>query len=230
MEAIVLAGGFGTRLQSVVSDVPKPMAKVKHKPFLEYILYYLKENGITRVILSVGYKHEIIKDYFQSSFSGMEIDYVVEDEPLGTGGAILKAWPIMNQNHIFVINGDTFFNVDLKYLLSAHLSYQSDLTLSLKPMVSFNRYGCVEIDQNFKVIDFKEKEFTLKGNINGGIYIINKNIFESFKLPKRFSFEEFMHKNINDLNIYATIFNSYFIDIGIPEDYKKAQNELARYL
>ena len=156
----------------------------------------------------------------------MEIDYVVEDEPLGTGGAILKAWPIMNQNHIFVINGDTFFNVDLKYLLSDHLSYQSDLTLSLKPIISFNRYGCVEIDQNFKVIDFKEKEFTLKGNINGGIYIINKNIFESFKLPKRFSFEEFMHKNINDLNIYATIFNSYFIDIGIPEDYKKAQYEL----
>ena len=230
MEAIVLAGGFGTRLQSVVSDVPKPMANVMHKPFLEYILYYLKENGITRVILSVGYKHNIIEDYFKNSFAGVEVDYVVEDEPLGTGGAILKALPIMKQNHIFIINGDTFFNVDMKKLLSNHHAYQSDLTLSLKPMISFNRYGSVEINQNFKVINFKEKEFVLKGNINGGIYVINKELFEAFNLPKKFSFEEFMHKNINELNIYATIFNSYFIDIGIPEDYEKAQDELVRFL
>ncbi len=230
MEAIVLAGGFGTRLQSVVSDIPKPMAHVNHKPFLEYVLYYLQKNGITRVILSVGYKHEIIKDYFKSSFAGMEVDYVVEDEPLGTGGAILKALSLINQSHVFVINGDTFFNIDLKELLSNHLNYQSDLTLSLKPMESFNRYGSVELNQNFKVIDFKEKEFVLKGNINGGIYVISKNIFDSFKLPSKFSFEEFMHKNINDLNIYATIFNNYFIDIGIPEDYEKAQYELINYL
>lgn len=230
MEAIVLAGGFGTRLQSVVSDVPKPMAEVQQKPFLEHILLYLQQHGINRVILSVGYKHEIIEDYFKRSFAGMTIDYVVEDAPLGTGGAILKAWSSLKQDHFFVINGDTFFDVDLKNLLSKHLSYQADLTLSLKPMEDFDRYGSVEMDENFKVIDFKEKEFVLKGNINGGIYILNKNIFAPFQLPLQFSFEEFMQDHINDLSIYACIFNNYFIDIGIPEDYQKAQSELVHYL
>ena len=230
MEAIVLAGGFGTRLQSVVSDVPKPMAEVQQKPFLEHILLYLQQHGINRVILSVGYKHEIIEDYFNNSFAGMTIDYSVEDKPLGTGGAILNAWPGLKQDQVFVINGDTFFNVDLKKLLSEHLKHQSALTLSLKPMEKFDRYGSVEINENFKVTNFKEKEFVLNGNINGGIYILNKNIFAPFKLPNQFSFEEFMQEHLNDLSIYACIFNNYFIDIGIPEDYQKAQSELVHYL
>ncbi len=230
MEAIVLAGGFGTRLQSVVSDVPKPMAEVQGKPFLEHILLYLQKNGITRVILSVGYKHEVIKDYFNHSFAGMVLDYVVEDEPLGTGGAILKAWPSLKSEHVFVINGDTFFNVELKSLLTSHTKYHSDLTLSLKPMQEFDRYGSVAIDADCKVTDFKEKEFVAKGNINGGIYLLNKNIFAAFKLPKQFSFEEFMQENISGLNIYAHIFDNYFIDIGIPEDYQRAQTELVQHL
>lgn len=229
MEAIVLAGGLGTRLQSVVSNVPKPMAEVQHKPFLEHVLFYLKQNGINRVILSVGYKHEVIKKHFRHAFAEMAIEYVVEDEPLGTGGAILKAWPSIKQEHVFVINGDTFFNVNLKNLLSKHLSYQADLTLSLKPMENFSRYGSVEVDKNFRVVNFKEKEFVSKGNINGGIYILNKHIFTPFKLTKPFSFETFMQENINHLNIYASIFNNYFIDIGIPEDYQKAQSELMDY-
>ncbi len=230
MEAIVLAGGFGTRLQSVVADVPKPMAMVHNKPFLEHILLYLKDNGITRVILSVGYKYEIIEDYFKNSFAGIELDYAVEEEPLGTGGAILNALSSARQDNVFIINGDTFFNVDLKSLLSKHLSYPSDLTLSLKPMQNFDRYGCVEVDENHKVSSFKEKELVVQGNINGGIYILNKKMFQSLGLPKVFSFEEFMQKNMNDINIYADIIDHYFIDIGIPEDYKKAQNELEKYL
>jgi len=230
MEAIVLAGGFGTRLQSVVADVPKPMAMVHNKPFLEHLFYYLKENGITRVILSVGYKYEIIEDYFKNSFAGIEIDYAIEEEPLGTGGAILNAVSHARQDHVFIINGDTFFNVDLKILLSRHLSYQSDLTLSLKPMQNFDRYGCVAVDEKNKVSSFKEKEFVIKGKINGGIYILNKKIFRALDLPKVFSFEEFMQKNMSNINIYAAIFDNYFIDIGIPEDYKKAQTELVQHL
>ena len=230
MEAIVLAGGFGTRLQSVVSDVPKPMAMVHNKPFLEHILHYLKDNGITRVILSVGYKYDIIEDYFKQSFAGIELDYAVEEEPLGTGGAILNALSSARQDNVFIINGDTFFNVDLKNLLSRHLSYQSELTLSLKPMQNFDRYGCVEVGASHKVRSFKEKEFVLQGNINGGIYILNKKIFQSFDFPMVFSFETFMQENLNNINIYADIINNYFIDIGIPEDYKKAQNELEKYL
>ncbi len=230
MEAIVLAGGFGTRLQSVVSDVPKPMAEVQQKPFLEHILLYLKQKGISRVILSVGYMHEIIQHYFNHAFAGMAIDYVIEDTPLGTGGAIVKALPCLQQEQVFIINGDTFFDVNLETLLAHHIRHRSDLTLSLKPMENFDRYGRVEVDNNLKVIDFKEKEFSVQGYINGGIYILNKNIFTPFKLTKQFSFEAFMQENINDLNIYATIFDNYFIDIGIPEDYQRAQTELVKYL
>ncbi len=230
MEAIVLAGGFGTRLQSVVSDVPKPMAKVKNKPFLEHILVYLQQNDINRVILSVGYKHKIIEDYFRHSFAGMAIDYIIEDEPLGTGGAILKAWDSIQQENVFVINGDTFFKVDLNELLAKHLKHHSSLTLSLKPMENFDRYGSVGINDHFKVIDFKEKKFVTKGHINGGIYVLNKNLFSPFKLPRQFSFEEFMQDNRHDLKIYANIFDNYFIDIGIPDDYQKAQSELVHYL
>ncbi len=230
MEAIVLAGGFGTRLQSVVSDVPKPMAEVQGKPFLEHILLYLQKNGITRVILSVGYKHEVIKNYFNDAFAGMTLDYVIENEPLGTGGAILNAIPHLKTEHAFVINGDTFFKVDLKNLFADHLKNHSDLTLSLKPMQAFERYGSVIIADNGKVTAFREKEFVAEGHINGGIYLLNKNIFVAFKLSKQFSFETFMQENINVLNIYASIFDTYFIDIGIPEDYQKAQIELAHYL
>ncbi len=230
MEAIVLAGGFGTRLQSVVSNVPKPMAEVQKKPFLEHILIYLQQNGIDRVILSVGYKHQIIADYFKHSFAGMAIEYIVEDTPLGTGGAILKAWSSIQQENVFVINGDTFFNVDLNSLLSKHLGFQADLTLSLRHMENFDRYGSVEIDEKFKVSDFKEKQFVTQGHINGGIYVLNRELFSAFDLPRQFSFEEFMQENIHDLNIYASIFDNYFIDIGIPEDYQKAQSELVHYL
>ncbi|MCK5356261.1 MAG: D-glycero-D-manno-heptose 1-phosphate guanosyltransferase, partial [Methyloprofundus sp.] len=170
------------------------------------------------------------EDYFKNSFAGIELDYAVEEEPLGTGGAILNALSSARQDNVFIINGDTFFNVDLKSLLSKHLSYPSDLTLSLKPMQNFDRYGCVEVDENHKVSSFKEKELVVQGNINGGIYILNKKMFQSLGLPKVFSFEEFMQKNMNDINIYADIIDHYFIDIGIPEDYKKAQNELEKYL
>jgi len=227
MEAIVLAGGLGTRLQSVVSDVPKPMAPVDGKPFLEYILKYLKKNGVNRVILSVGYKWEIIQDYFGDGFEGITLVYSVEDEPLGTGGAIKKALELVKTNEVYIINGDTFFDIDLKEL---ELKNGSKLMLSLKKMKDFERYGCVSVSDDEKVTAFKEKEFTKEGNINGGIYLMNKNIFDAFDLVQKFSFEEFMQDNLEKLNISAKIFDDYFIDIGIPEDYNQVQSEIKNYL
>ncbi|MBD3842888.1 MAG: NTP transferase domain-containing protein, partial [Campylobacterales bacterium] len=151
MEAIVLAGGLGTRLKSVVSNVPKPMATIGDKPFLEYILKYLKKNGITRVILSVGYKLEIIEEYFGNNFEGIELIYSKEDEPLGTGGAIKKAMSKVKSSKVYIINGDTFFDVNLKSLI---LVDNSKITLSLKHMKNFDRYGCVESDENNLVTAF----------------------------------------------------------------------------
>jgi len=227
VEAIVLAGGLGTRLKSVVDDVPKPMAPIGSTPFLEYILKYLKKNGIARVVLSVGYKWEIIKEYFKDNFEGIELIYSVENEPLGTGGAIKKAISFVSDKQVFIINGDTFFDINLSEL---SLENRSKIMLSLKKMENFDRYGCVESDENGFVTKFTEKEFRKIGNINGGIYLAFKNIFDNFELEDKFSFEEFMQNYFKELNITAKVFESYFIDIGIPEDYKKAQKELKNFI
>lgn len=227
MEAIVLAGGLGTRLRSVVSDLPKPMAPISDKPFLEYILKYLQKNGITRVVLSVGYKWEIIKEYFGDKFENVDLVYSVEDEPLGTGGAIRNAMNQVKNNEVYIINGDTFFDVELKNLI---LKDNSKLILSLKHMINFDRYGCVESDDNNLVIAFTEKGYKELGNINGGIYLTSKNIFDEFNLGEKFSFEEFMQVNFKKLRISVKIFENYFIDIGIPEDYEKAQREIKNHI
>lgn len=227
MEAVVLAGGLGTRLRRVVTDLPKPMAPIGNKPFLEYILKYLEKNGIKRVILSVGYKWEIIQEYFGYEFENIELIYSVEDEPLGTGGAIKKAMNQVENSQVYIINGDTFFDVNLKTL---DLKDKSKLILSLKHMTDFDRYGCVENDENNLVTAFTEKSYRKSGNINGGIYLASKDIFNEYDLDEKFSFEEFMQENFKKLQISSTIFDNYFIDIGIPEDYEKAQSEIKNHI
>lgn len=227
MEAIVLAGGLGTRLRSVVSDVPKPMAPVNGKPFLEYILRYLSNKGITKVVLSVGYKWEVIQKYFSNKFLDIELIYSVEDEPLGTGGAIKQALSYIDGKNVYIINGDTFFNVPLQDL---YLKESSKMVLSLKPLKEFDRYGCVEIDKEGYIIQFTEKGYRKTGNINGGVYLVRSDIFGEYIIEEKFSFEEFMQQNFKSLKASTQIFDNYFIDIGIPEDYEKVQDELKRHL
>lgn len=215
-EAIILCGGLGTRLRSVISDVPKPMAPIKNKPFLAFVLEYLKKQNISRVVLAVSYKYEIIQEYFGNSYLGMQILYSIEKEPLGTGGAILEALNLINSDSCYVLNGDTFFDVNLDRLKLDN----SDICVALKPMKNFDRYGSVDIDNNSYISAFNEKRFTSNGLINGGVYLIKKNIFNSFNLPNKFSFEEFFQENFLIFNAKATVFDDYFIDIGIPQDYK----------
>lgn len=227
MEAIILAGGKGTRLKSVIQDIPKPMAPIDGEPFLKYILKYLQKNNIERVILSVGYKWNVIQEYFGDKFENIEIVYSIEDEPLGTGGAIKKAMAKVVNRQVFIINGDTFFNVDLEALT---LKDDSKLILSLKEMRNFDRYGCVESNNENFVLSFTEKKYKKTGNINGGIYLASKNIFDDYNLEEKFSFEKFMEDNFQKLKITIKVFENYFIDIGIPEDYTKAQNEIRKYI
>ncbi|MBQ3168008.1 nucleotidyltransferase family protein [Campylobacter sp.] len=215
-EAIILCGGLGTRLRSVISDVPKPMAPINNKPFLAFVLEYLKKQNISRVVLAVSYKYEIIQEYFGNSYLGMQILYSIEKEPLGTGGAILEALNLINSNSCYVLNGDTFFDVNLDRLKLDN----SDICVALKPMKNFDRYGSVDIDNNSYISAFNEKKFKSNGLINGGVYLIKKNIFNSFNLPNKFSFEEFFQENFLIFNAKATVFDDYFIDIGIPQDYK----------
>jgi len=224
MEAIVLAGGFGTRLQKVVNNVPKPMAPINDKPFLFYLLKFLQKNSIDRVILSVGYKWEIIKEYFGEKFDNIDLIYSIENEPLGTGGAIKKALNYLENDQSYVLNGDTFFNISLNEL---RLNKNSKIILALKKMQNFDRYGNVKIDKNENIIAFEEKKFTENGNINGGIYFLRKNIFDEFDLPESFSFEKFLEDNYKKLNAKGTVFDDYFIDIGIPTDYEKAKKDFS---
>ena len=225
MQAIILAGGVGTRLKSVVGNVAKPMAPINETPFLEYILKNLKKNKITNVVLSVGYKWKTIESHFGSNFNGLDLRYSIEEEPLGTGGAIKKSIELISDDLFFIINGDTFFDLDLDQMMR-NFQNNSQLMLSLKLMYEFDRYGCVEVDNRGYVTAFKGKRFRKSGYINGGIYLAKKSLFQNFNLPNKFSFEGFMEKNFLALNAHAKIFNGYFIDIGVPDDFQKAQTEL----
>lgn len=227
MEAIILAGGSGTRLKSIISDIPKPMATIGAKPFLEYIFDWLIKNDIKRVVLSVGYKWEIIYNYYKDSYHELELIYSVEEIPLGTGGAINKAIKLIENDDILIINGDTYFDVNINELASFHKTNQSNLTIALKPMKYFNRYGTVEINDENRILKFREKEHTNIGLINGGIYLLDKNLIKDFPKSERFSFEkDFLEVELDNLKLFGFIKDKYFIDIGIPEDYNKAQLDL----
>lgn len=228
MEAIILAGGAGTRLQGVVRDVPKPMADINGKPFICYLLDYLAAYDVKKILLSVGYRYEIIRDYFGSQYKDMDIRYVIEDKPLGTGGALKKALMVAEGEEFIVLNGDTFFNLNLGKMVSFHRAENSMLTIAVKPMHDFDRYGTVIIKDK-RAVSFEEKSFKHFGYINGGIYVIKKTISEFFDYDKNtFSFEtDFLYKKINDIYPCVFICDDYFIDIGIPDDYKKAQKELS---
>lgn len=232
MEVIILAGGLGTRLRSVVSEVPKCMASVAGKPFLWYLLKYLTRYNVSKVILSVGYLREIIfkwidkiKDEFPFSF-----DYAIEEMPLGTGGGIKLALSKATTNDVVVLNGDTFFDANLGELMNSHRLFPSAVTLALKPMQDFERYGRVIMDNvDKRIIEFKEKEYCKEGLINGGVYIINKlePIFDG--LPEKFSFETaVLEPNCKLGKLFGVVQNGYFIDIGIPADYKRAHADFLR--
>ncbi len=221
-EAIVLAGGLGTRLKGVVSDTPKPMASVANQPFLKYIFDYLITQGIERVILSVGYKYEHIKTFFGDHYLSLELIYSVEETLLGTGGGIRLSIDYLKSDSAFIINGDTFFDVDLEKMETFFTSTNSDLCLALKPMKDFDRYGAVVVEDD-KISSFKEKQFVKEGLINGGIYLMESAFLKDFKSGEMFSFEQYlMEKRGRKKKITGFISDTYFIDIGIPKDYKQA--------
>jgi D-glycero-alpha-D-manno-heptose 1-phosphate guanylyltransferase len=228
--AIILAGGFGTRLQDVVCNIPKPMANIGGQPFLEYLLGYLSKNGVRKVVFSVGYKYKVIQDYFGSGHKNVLLSYSIEEKPLGTGGAIKKALNLIDAENVFVLNGDTFFNISLPQFFDFYKTSGSDLAIALKPMKNCDRYGTVETKDG-RVVRFVEKQADASGNINGGIYLMRKTIFDNLDLPEKFSFEkDFLEKYVGDIRIFGRTFDSFFIDIGTPQDYEISQTELRKYL
>lgn len=230
MDVVILVGGLGTRLSSVVKDVPKCMALVNNKPFLWYLLKYLNRflTKNDNVILSVGYLREAIFEWIDANRRQycFTFDYAVETEPLGTGGAIRLAMQKVRGDYAVIMNGDTFFNVDINALVHQHLSRNSSLTVALKPMRDFHRYGNVKMEGEL-ITSFKEKEYCQEGHINGGIYVMNRvNEFIKY-LSGNFSFEnEVLYPQSIARLVDGFVSNRYFIDIGIPEDYKRAQKDL----
>ena len=219
--AIILAGGFGTRLRSVVSDVPKPMAPINGKPFLYYLFKFLEKNKIRQVVLSVGYKKEIIAKYFGPKFGSISILYSNENYPLGTGGAIQKASTILNKKKVFILNGDTFFNISLKSLEYTHNEKGSSLTMAVTKILNPNRYDFVHFSPESKITGFNNTTSSNK-YINGGIFIIEPDIFAKHKFPEIFSFEkDFLFKHHKAENFFVYKSNAYFIDIGIPDSYNQ---------
>ena len=222
MDVIILAGGKGTRLQSVVSDVPKPMAPVNGKPFSYYLLQHLTQYDIRNIILSIGYKGDIIKGYFGDQFGEIPIIYAEETQPLGTGGGIKFASQYSKEENIVVLNGDTWFPIPLSTLWDFHIKEKGLLSIALKELEDFDRYGTVELN-NCTISHFLEKKSTKKGLINGGIYILNKQLFQNSPLSDSFSFEsDILEKEVQHQTIKGKVFEEDFIDIGIPEDYQKA--------
>lgn len=219
-EAIVLAGGLGTRLRSEIGEFPKPLAPINGEPFLTHVFKYLQKNGINKVVLSVGYKWELIEEKYGNCWEDIAIKYAVENERLGTGGAIKLAMQQIESDDFYVLNGDTLFDVNLLTLETFHFKNKAQCTLALKELKNVDRYGCVEI-QNDKIASFQEKEFRAETIINGGIYCINKSILTEFPNQNIFSFEsDYLESETGAKSIYGCVFNEYFIDIGIPEDYK----------
>lgn len=226
-EAIVLAGGFGTRLQSVVSDVPKPMAPVAGRPFLTYLLDRLGMQGYTHVVLATGYLHEKVEEYFGRAYHGIAVDYARELTPLGTGGAIVNALQYCREESVTVVNGDTLFDIEHSELADFASARQTQLAIVLREVSDSGRYGAVEVDEDGRITAFKEKDPSVgKGYINGGIYRLQRTLLEGYAVGDSFSFEkEVMQRRYHDEHFYAYISGAYFIDIGIPEDYARAQKE-----
>jgi D-glycero-alpha-D-manno-heptose 1-phosphate guanylyltransferase len=222
-EAIILAGGLGTRLRSVTNK-PKCLATINNRPFLEYSFEYLISGGIKRVILSLGFKSDLIESHFGDRYKTLDLVYVVEEKRLGTGGAIKNAMKFCLEEEILILNGDSMFSVTLSNLYQQHFKTKAKVTIGLKPMQNFKRYGVVEIDENKIITNFLEKESRAYGLINGGVYIINKQTLkEEKRLGEIFSIEKDFFQASELVEKFGFVEDAFFLDIGIPEDYLKAQ-------
>ena len=213
-------------MQGVIGNYPKCMAPVNGKPFLAYLFDYINKQKATKVILSLGYKHNVVIDWLEDQDLYFELDYVIESEPLGTGGGILAAMEVAETDDVAVLNGDTMFKVNLQEQYAFHKSNNAATTLALKKMQKFDRYGVVNTDAKGVITSFEEKQYKEEGLINGGVYFINREAFLAKNLPEKCSFEkDYLEKFVKEKKFYGFKSEDYFIDIGIPADYAAAQED-----
>ena len=235
---MVLAGGLGTRLRSAYSAGPKSMAPVQGRPFLDYLLNWLKCEGVSNVVLCVGYKKSHIRRFLGGGRKwGLRVKYSNEQKLLGTGGAVKKAEHLIVGDRLLVVNGDTFVDVGLRELMKFHISQKADATLAVVKVADSGRYGSVHLDRKGRITAFLEKRGRLgrkiretrKGLINGGVYVFEKKVLKTIGRGQNVSLErEVFPALLAEKCVYGFKTESYFLDIGMPEDLRRAQSELPK--
>ncbi len=232
MRVFILAGGFGTRLREVISDIPKPMAPIGRKPFLEFLISYLEKQGYRDIVLLTGYKSQIIEGHFGDGKKyGVNITYSREKNPLGTGGAIREAALLYpSEEDFLILNGDTFFDGDYRLLAGFHKSRGSLVTIALKYKIDVTRYGSVELEKG-RIISFNEKPSKPEdGLINGGVTVLSNKSLPFFKEGPHSLEKDVLPRIVDNKAVCGLPFGGKFIDIGIPEDYLKASKDLPGWL
>ena len=223
--AVILAGGLGTRLKEAVPNLPKPMAPINGRPFLEYQMDYWIDQGINHFMLSVGYLKSSIIDHFGERYNNASIEYAEEYKPLGTGGGLLIASKDLIEPFL-VLNGDTFIEVNLDDLLNFHIQKKSKWTFSLFKKSQFTRYMGMDVNINGEILSLKSKKSHLNGLVNGGVYLIEPKVLSSlgYKVGNKASLEDDLLPSYISKGgkIFGKEFKGKFIDIGLPEDYYRS--------
>jgi len=233
MDAIILAGGKGTRLSGVVNNVPKPLALVNGRPFLDVLLSQLNSfSFIKNVVLAIGYKSKMIIDRYKDCQDyNFKIIFSIEDKLLGTGGAIKNALALTDTDDVLILNGDSYVEVAIEDLLKFHKNNNALLTIVLKEVDNADRYGSIEIDDKKRIISFKEKSSAKKSAlINAGVYILKRTLLNSIEDVREISFEKEILPELIKNNVYGYVVKGKFIDIGVPESYRIAGEYLKRGL
>lgn len=230
MEALILVGGKGTRLQTLITDRPKPMADVAGKPFLEWIVLSLKRKKFDRIIFLTGYLPHVIRDYFQDgSRWGIEIDYAEERSPLGTGGAVITALPLLRSRTFWVLNGDSYCTWDAEIMKQRHQKKGGAGTLWLVNSNEGDRYGSITLDVSQRITMFEEKKISKEKSIliNAGVYLFEKKFLLRWPSNTRFSLEQEILPQLVPVGLNGHIGTGLFLDIGVPETYVNAAYVLA---
>lgn len=221
--AVILAGGMGTRLRTVVADRQKTVAEVNGRPFLHYLLEQLSVAGISNVILCTGYMAGNVQSLLGENYKQIKLTYSAETEPLGTGGAIRLALPLFKSDPILVMNGDSYFDLDLKSFAEKHYHNKAHDSLALATVNDISRYGAVDLAENHSVTRFEEKgQRQGNGLINAGIYLLSRKTITTIPTETAVSLERDIFPNLIGNGLYGFPTDGRFIDIGIPEDYRSA--------
>jgi len=223
MPCLILVGGLGTRLRPVLDDLPKPMATVAGKPFLEYLIRWLRQAGIQRVVLCTGYRSEQIRQHFQSGDAfGLQIAYSVEQEPQGTWGAIRQACQFVTARDFLVLNGDSWLQIDLSQLVDFHVRRGGIATIAAVEVTDSSRFGIVDVDSSDRITAFQEKRGSGNALVNGGVYVFSRDALAMVPAAAS-SLEKEVFPMLLPHGVFAMPVHGYFVDIGLPEEYQKLE-------